>query len=349
MGSSMQAGEAAVCGRPAPCDNDAGRRGSLLRLGALGLGAVGWPLGARAQQTMHRIGFLWMDSRTDDMFDAFRESLREFGYVEGHNVAFVHRYGEASRERLVGQAAELVRLDMDVIVAAGTPCAVIAQQATKKIPVVFYVVADPVAAGLVASLTQPGANLTGVSIPAWQQNEKRLALLMQAAPRVSRVAVLWNPDDRLAASEVEVLKGVAARDRKVQIHPVAVRNVGEFARAFETATQEGAGALSIVATPFIVLNLRRLADLALKHRLPAIFWDSAFPRHGGLMAYGPGEQDIAKRTAATVDKVLKGAPPADLPVEQPTRHVLVINANTARTLGLSLSKPLLAQADQVIG
>ena len=181
---------------------------------------------------MHRIGFLWMGSEPDALFEDFRLALRGLGYDEGINVAFVHRYGRASHERLMDQAAELVRLDMGVIVAAGAPCAVVAQRATRKIPIVFYVVGDPVDIGLVASLARPGGNLTGVSILAPQHGEKRITLLAQAVPGISRIGVLWNPDDRLAAREVEVMKA-AAQNLRVQIQSIEVRSTGEFAQAFE--------------------------------------------------------------------------------------------------------------------
>jgi putative tryptophan/tyrosine transport system substrate-binding protein len=296
---------------------------------------------------MQRIGFLWMGSEPDALFESFRLALRGLGYDEGINVAFVHRYGRASHERLIGQAGELVRLGMEVIVAAGGPCAVVAQRATTTIPIVFYVTGDPAAAGLVASFERPGANLSGVSILAPQHGEQCLALLTQAV-RVSRVGVLWNPDDRQAAREFEVMKA-AAHSRKLQVVSLEVRGAGEFVRSFEAAARDGAGALCIVATPFIVLNLARLAELARSHRLPSIFWNAAYARLGGLMAYGPGEKDIALRVATMASKIMKGANPAELPVERPARSELVINMNTARALGLAIPRALLTQANQVIG
>jgi len=295
-----------------------------------------------------RIGFLWMGSEPDGLFESFRQALRGLGYEEGVSVAFVHRYGRTSRERLIAQAGELARLDLDVIVAAGAPSAVVARSATTQVPIVFLVVGDPVATGLVASLARPGGNLTGVAVATPEQAEKRLALLTQAAPEASRIAVLWNPDDRQTNRELDATKALATR-QGLQIQPLEVRSAGEFAHAFEEATRERAAAMSIITTPFIVLNQRRLAELALKHRLPAIFWDGAFARLGGLMAFGPSERDIAMRTATAVSKVLKGARPGELPVEQPTRNELVINLNTARALRLNIPKALVAQADVVIG
>ncbi len=315
---------------------------------SLAIAALIAPAAARSQGQMHRLGFLWMGSEPDALFEDFRLALRGLGYDEGINVAFLHRYGRASHERLMEQAAELVRLDAGIIVAAGAPCAVVAQRATNRIPIVFYVVGDPVGIGLVASLERPGGNLTGVSILAPQDGEKRLALLTQAVRGISRVGLLWNPDDRLAAREVDVMKA-AAQNLKLQVQSIEVRSAGEFAQAFETAAREGTGALCIVATPFIVLNLRRVAELALKHRMASIFWGSAYAKFGGLMAYGPSDRDIATRTASAADKIMKGAAPAEMPVERPDRQELVINMNTARVLGLSLPRSLVAQATSVIG
>ena len=207
--------------------------------------------------------------------------------------------------------------------------------------------ADPVEAGLVASLARPGGNLTGLTIPAPEQRGKRLALLTEAVPGMSQVAVLWNPADRYAALEVRVMEA-AARDLGVQLQSLEVRGPDEFERAFAAAAREGAGALSILATPFISQTLRRIANLALQHRLPAIFWRSDFVGAGGLMAYGPSRRDIRRRAAALVGKILQGAKPADLPVEQPMRFKLIINLKTAQALGLTVPPLLLFQADKVI-
>jgi putative ABC transport system substrate-binding protein len=212
---------------------------------------------------------------------------------------------------------------------------------------VFWAVADPVEAGLVASLAQPGGNLTGLTTLAPEHSGKRLALLTEAVPGVSQVAVLWNPADRYAALEVRVMEA-AARGLGVQLQSLEVRGPDEFERAFEAAAREGAGALSILATPFIAQNLRRIVNLALEHRLPAIFWAQRFAEAGGLMAYGPNRRDLYHRAAVLVGKVLQGAKPADLPVEQPMRFELVINLKTAQALGLTIPPMLLFQADEVI-
>ena len=317
----------------------------------LAVGMLLAPLTADSQPPtkIHRIGILWIGSRpaAGALFETFQQDLRDLGYTEGQNIAFEHRYGEWSDKRLRDLAAELVRLNVDVILAPGTPPAQAAKLATTRIPIVFWAVADPVEAGLVASLARPGGNLTGLTILASEQSGNRLELLTEAVPGVSRVAVLWNPADRYAALEVRVMEA-AARDLGVQLQSLEVRNPGEFERAFAAATRDGAGALSILATPFIVQNLGRIVNLALKHRLPAIFWMQQFAEAGGLMAYGPSQRDLYHRAAALVGKILHGAQPADLPVEQPMRFELVINLKTAQALGLTIPPMLLFQADEVI-
>ena len=317
----------------------------------LTLSMLGVPLTANAQAPthMHRIGVLWFGPgpAAGALFETFQQGLRDLGYTEGQNLAFEHRYGEGRYERLLDLAAELVELNVDIILATGTPAAQAAQRATTKIPIVFMVVADPVEARLVESLTRPGANLTGLTILAPEQSRKRLELLTEAVPGISRVAVLWNPADRYAALEVRVLEATV-RALGVQLQSLEVRNPGEFERAFEAAARDGVGALSILATPFIARNLGRIVNLALEYRLPAIFWARRFTEAGGLMAYGPNQQDLMRRAAALVGKILKGAKPADLPVEQAMRFELVINLKTAQALGLTIPPTLLFQADEVI-
>jgi putative ABC transport system substrate-binding protein len=317
----------------------------------LALSGLVAPLTADAQPPthMHRIGILWGDAPrdADARFETFRDGLRDLGYVEGQNIAFEHRYGESSDERLRDLAAELVRLNVDVILAPGTPSAEAAKRATTSIPIVFMAVADAVEVGLVASLARPGGNLTGLTALAPGQSGKRLALLTEAVPGVSRVAVLWNPASAYSALQVREMEAVA-HGLGVQLQSLEVRDPSEFERAFEAATRDGAGALSIVATPFIVRNLHRIVNLALQHRLPAIFWRQDFAEAGGLMAYGPSRLDLLRRAAALVGKILKGAQPADLPVEQPMRFELTINLKTAKALGLTIPPMLLFQADKVI-
>jgi|SRR5215510_15126842 len=317
----------------------------------LALSVLGAPLIANAQPLikMHRIGILWPGSGPTDgpFFETFQQGLHDLGYVEGQNLAFEHRYGEWSNERLDGLAAELVQLNVDVILASGPPQALAAQRATTRIPIVFMAVADPVEVGLVASLARPGGNLTGLTVLAPEHSGKRLELLTEAVPGVARVAVLWNPASTRSALEVRVMEA-AAHSLGVQLQSLEVRDPSEFERAFAAATREGAGALSILATPFILQNLRHIANLALQHRLPAIFWMQRFAEAGGLMAYGPSQQDLNRRAAALVGKILQGAKPADLPVEQPMKFVLVINLKTAKVLGITVPPTLLFLADEVI-
>jgi putative tryptophan/tyrosine transport system substrate-binding protein len=308
------------------------------------------PLTADVQPStkMHRIGILWLGSQANKaFFEILQQDLRDLGYVEGQNLAFEHRYAPPNVDQLNALAAELVGLNVDVILAPGTPQAQATKRATARIPIVFMAVADPVEAELVASLAQPGGNLTGLTILAPEQSGKRLELLTEAVPGVSRVAVLWNPADRYAALEIGEMVDVA-RALRVQLQSLTVQNPGEFERAFEAATRDGAGALCILATPFIVQNLGRIVTLALKHRLPAIFWERRFAEAGGLLAYGPSRRDLHHRAAAFVGKILKGAQPADLPVEQPMRFELVINLKTAQALGLTIPPILLFQATEVI-
>jgi putative tryptophan/tyrosine transport system substrate-binding protein len=317
----------------------------------LALSVLVAPLMADTQPStkMHRIGILWSGSRPGSgaLFETFLEGLRDLGYVEGQNLAFEHRYGEWSPERLGDLAAELVQLNVDVILALGTPPALAAQRATTRIPIVFAAVADPVEVGLVASLARPGGNLTGLTILAHEHSGKRLELLTEAVPGVSRVAVLWNPLRTWSGLEVSVMADVA-RGLGIQLQSLEVSDPSGFERAFAAATREGAGALSILATPIIAQNLRRIANLALQHRLPAIFWRPDFAEAGGLMAYGPSQRDMVRRAAALIGKILQGAQPADLPVEQPMRFELVINLKTAQELGLTIPPLLLFQADKVI-
>ena len=316
----------------------------------LTLSLLAAPLTAVAQPStkMHRIGILWLGAQANETFvEILQQDLRDLGYVEGQNLAFEHRYASPNVAQLNALAAELVGLNVDVILAPGTPQAQAAKRATTRIPIVFLAVADPVEAELVTSLPQPEGNLTGLTILAPAQSGKRLELLTEALPGVSRVAVLWNPADRYAALEIgEMVE--AARALRVQLQSLTVQNPGEFEWAFEAATRDGAGALSILATPFIAQNLGRIANLALEHRLPAIFWARSFADAGGLMAYGPSRRDLYHRATALVGKILKGAKPADLPVEQPMRFELVINLKTAEALGLTIPPLLLYQAAEII-
>ena len=306
---------------------------------------------AEAQQAakISRIGYLGTN-RSPHFQEAFRQGLRDLGYVEGRNVAVEHRDAEGKYDRLPALAAELVALKVDVLVAASTPAALAAKQATKTIPSVFTAVADPVASRIVTSLAQPGGNVTGLSVLAPELVGKCLELLTQAVPRVNRVAILWQPGAVGDRTEKDTLKAadVAARALGMKPQFVEARGPENFDRAFSNMTRARADALAVLTSSMLFGERRCLVDLAAKNRLPAVYpWREAVDA-GGLMAYGPDLADLYRRVATYVDKILKGAKPADLPVEQPTKFELVINMKTAKALGLTIPQSLLGRADQVI-
>ena len=307
----------------------------------------------KAQQAakIARIGYLAANlAASPHLPEAFRQGLRDLGYVEGRNVVIEYRDAEGKPERLPALAAELVALKVDVIVAAGTPPALAAKQATRTLPIVFATAADPVGSGLVTSLARPGGNVTGLSILAPELVGKRLELLKQAVPGVSRVAVLWQPGDFGERTEKDMLKGadVAARALGVRLQFVEARGPADFDRAFSDMTRARAGALTVLTSNMFLIERRRLVDLAAKNRLPAVYGGREFVDAGGLMSYGPNLADLFRRAATYVDKILKGAKPGDLPVEQPTKFELVINLKTAKALGLTIPPSLLLRADEVI-
>jgi putative ABC transport system substrate-binding protein len=325
-------------------------------LGTLAGGLLTAPLGAEAQHAakVWRIGMLWFGSALEDppvrvRFDAFQQGLREQRYVEGRNVAFEHRYAREKVDRLPDLAAELVRLKVDIIVTPGNPPATLAaKRATSTIPVVFMSAGDPVAAGFVASLARPGGNVTGgTSLVGPGIVGKRLELLQEAVPKLSRVAVLTNPtnpDTRGFIGEAEV----AARPLKVRFHIVEARGPAEFEGAFAAMTKERAGALLVLADAMFLFHGRQLADLAAKNRLPAMYGLREHVEAGGLMVYAASLAELSRRASTYVGKILQGAKPGDLPVEQATKFELVINLKTAKALGLTIPPAVLARADEVI-
>ena len=317
----------------------------------LALGPFVAPLPAGAQQpaTAPRIGFLGSTGATaaPQVVEAFRQGLRELGYVEGQNVAIEYRWAEGRYERFPALAAELVRLKVDVIVTGSVPGAQAAQHATWTIPIVMAVAADPVAAGVVASLARPGGNITGLSSMAPDLVGKQLELLKEVVPRLSRVALLWNPANASSAPQLREAEG-AARVLRVRLQPLEVRGPDDFESAFAAMTRERVGGLLVLNDPILLAHRARVADLAVKSRLPAVSALREHPEAGGLMAYGPNLTDMYRRAATYVDKILKGAKPADLPVEQPTRFELVINLKTAKALGLTVPQSVLFRADHVI-
>ena len=305
--------------------------------------------GAQPPTNVPRIGVLWPYSPSIawPFAEAFRQRLRALGYVEGQTIALEERWAEGRYDRLPSLAAELVRLNVDIIVTASTPAVQAAQQATRTIPIVMTVVSDPVAIGLAASLARPGGNVTGLSLMHPEVSGKRLQLLKEVVPNVSRVAVLANP----STSSLQPLlreTQAAARTLGVQLQVVEVRGPTELNSAFSAMTRDRARALVVLPDPIYQDQRGQIAALAVKSRLPAIFaWREAVDA-GGLMSYGASLPDIFRRAAVYVDKILKGAKPAELPVEQPTRFELAINLKAAKALGLTFPPSVMVRADQVI-
>jgi putative ABC transport system substrate-binding protein len=314
--------------------------------------ALSAPLAAEAQQKVARIGYLAANLAANPHFPkAFRQGLRDLGYVEDQNILIEYRSAEGQLERLPALAAELVRLNVDVLVSEGTPPSLAAKHATRTIPIVFTASADAVGSGLVASLARPGGNITGLSFLAPETVAKCLQLLKEAVPGITwAAAVLWQPGGLGERTEKNMLKEaeVAARALGVRLQIAEARGPADFDRAFSEMTRTRVGGLTVLTSIMFFSERRRLVDLAAKHRLPAVYpWREAADA-GGLLAYGPNLPDLFRRAANYVDKILKGAKPADLPVEQPTKFELVINLKTAKTLGLIIPRSLLLRADEVI-
>jgi putative tryptophan/tyrosine transport system substrate-binding protein len=281
------------------------------------------------------------------LWEAFRQGLRELGYVEGQNIILVFPSGEVKPERLPHLAAELVNLKVDVIVAAAVVAVQAAKEATKTIPIVMPVASDAVETGLVASLARPGGNITGLTLISSQLSGKRLELLKEVVPRLSRLAVLSNPTTAAVPPQMRETE-VAARALGVQLQPLEVRGPDDFERVFQAATKERAGALITLDDAFVFTQRTRIVKLAAKSGLPAIYGLREFVDAGGLMSYAANTSDMYRRAAAFVDKILKGAKPADLPVEQPTKFEFVINLKAAKQIGLTIPPNVLARADKVI-
>ena len=311
---------------------------------ALGLFAALPAADAQQGGKLPRIGVLQVWSSADPVLELVRQGLREVGYVEGQTIAIEFRWAEGKAERLPALAADLVQRKVDAIIAFGDPAIRAAQQATRTIPIIAAT-DDLVGAGLVASFTKPGGNITGVSILASELNVKRLELLKETLPRVSRVAALWDPGS--GTFHLRDLEA-AARSLGIELQVLEVGRPEDFRRAFEAAKKTRAEALNVLASPFLHGNRQTILDLAAKNRLPAIYQWRESAEAGGLMSYGPSLSDMMRDTAAMLDKILKGARPAELPVEQPTKFELIINLKTAKTLGLSIPHSVLGRADEVI-
>jgi putative ABC transport system substrate-binding protein len=316
--------------------------------------AVALPLTARSQQaersiTRPLVAFLGAESAStnEHFFDAFRQGMTEHGYVDGQNVILEQRWAEGRSERFPELVSEVIGLKADVIVAVSLPAAFAAKNATSTLPIVF-IASDPLGSGLVASLARPGGNLTGLSLFLGDEfSSKWLELLREAVPTASRVGVLWNPVNPASKHYVAVLQD-AAQKLGVMLQPHAISDPGQLDGAFATLAAERADAVVVVVDPLTVRYRERIVGLALKNRLPAMYGFREFVDAGGLMAYGVNIPDLCRRAAVYVDKILKGANPSDLPVEQPTKFELIINAKTAKALGLTFPQTLLVSANEVI-
>jgi putative tryptophan/tyrosine transport system substrate-binding protein len=322
------------------------RRRELLSL--LGGAAAAWPLAARAQQAarLPRLGVLLLSTpQADPQMETARRALRDLGYVEGQNLAIEYRYAEGRPERLPDLAADLVRTKPDVLFVLGGDVAPAAIKATQTIPIVFTSSADPVRLGFVASLARPGGNATGITLLLDELASKRLELLKQAAPRISRVGFLWNPDH--ADNELPEAERAAA-SLGVELKPLTVRGPADFDGAFVAATQARIDALYVVSSRLTLQNLGRIVNFVAENRLPLAGGFGAWAKQHGLLSYGPNVEDMTRRAVAYIDRILKGTKPADLPVQQPTRFELVINLRTARALGLDVPLQLQQLADEVI-
>ena len=317
----------------------------------LGGAAAAWPPAARAQQPaiLPRIGILWPNPVTASghFVDAFRQGLGELGYIEGRNMTIEFRTAEGTVERLPDLAAELVRLPVEVILTATSPTIRAAQQATRTIPIVMGNSQDPVSEGFVASLARPGGNITGLTLISPDIAAKRLQLVKEVAPTLTRVAILWYADDPALALALREMRA-AAQMLQLEFRSLGVRGPSDFEPAFRSATQDGAGALVVVEDNLTFRHRAEIAILANHYRLPTMFGLRDYAQAGGLITYGPNLAHMYRRAAAYVDKILKGAKPADLPVEQPTRFELVINLKTAKATGIDIPATVLARADEII-
>jgi putative ABC transport system substrate-binding protein len=279
--------------------------------------------------------------------EAFRQGLRAIGYVEGQNITIEYRYAEGKENRLPDLAANLVHLKVDVIVVGGSQVISAVKNATGTIPVVMGASSDPVGTGLVASLARPGGNITGLTLLSPELSGKRLELLKETVPGVSRIAALSHPANPASALMLRETRE-AARSLGVQLQILEVRGADEFDNAFEAAKKDRAGALNVLGAAFLTAHRKKIVELAAKNRLPAIYNVQQFVEDGGLIFYGPNIPDMFRRATTFVDKILKGAKPADLPVEQPMKFELVINLKTAKQIGLTVPPHVLARADKVI-
>jgi putative ABC transport system substrate-binding protein len=321
-------------------------------IGTLAGGLLAAPLAAQAQQPSKtfRIGYLEFGSAAPGTphLEAFRKGLRQLGWVEGQNIAIEVRYAEGKQDRLPELAVDLVNLKVDLIFASATPAALAAKRATTTVPIVIGFVADPVGSGLVPRLAHPGGNITGwTHLAGLELNGKRLDILKKAIPGAARIAALWNPANPVHGPSLKEIE-VAARRLKVELHPMGVQDPEQIEGAFSAMTQERVQALTVPPDGMFLAHQARIIDLAARHRIPTMYGVRELAEAGGLMAYGVNLPEMYRHGAFFVDRILKGAKPGNLPVEQPTKFELVINLKTAKALGLTIPPSLLQRADQVI-
>jgi putative tryptophan/tyrosine transport system substrate-binding protein len=304
---------------------------------------------AQQQAKVAKIGWLVTGSASGprSLFPGVQKELRALGYLEGKNIAIEFRSTEGKLDRLPALADELVRLKVDVLVAATTPAAVAAKNATRTIPIVFFGSGDPVVLGLVDSLARPGGNITGFTTIAAVLVGKRLELLKETVPKLSRVALLWEPKSQGSEQSWKESQ-LAARELGLQLHSMEVSSADKYESAFKEAIQARSAALAVISSTLAASNGKLIADLAAKNRLPAIYPNRPYVETGGLMSYGPDRAEPYRRLAVFVDKILKGTKPADLPIEQPTKFELVINLKTAKALGLTIPPVVMMRAEKVI-
>jgi putative ABC transport system substrate-binding protein len=319
-------------------------------LSMLGLAFLGTRSLAEAQQTgkLHRIGFLWDTPQVwPHALEAFRQGLRDLGWIEGQNIVIEYRWAEGQFDRLPGLVEDLVRLKVELIVAPTSIYTGAARRVTSTIPLVFASHADPVNSGHVVSLARPGGNATGLTIIMSETMAKSLELLKEALPGLSRVAVIWDPG---TPSHTPGLKAVetASRALGLRLQALGVRSVAEFGEAFSLAARERAGAVLVLSTPLFMGGARQLAELGLARKLPTMFGPREHVEAGGLMSYSPDRADLYRRAAGYVDQILKGANPAELPVQQATKFELIVNLKTAKALGLTFPPAVLVRATQII-
>jgi putative ABC transport system substrate-binding protein len=317
----------------------------------LGGAAAAWPLTARAQQAgkVYRIGFLGNSTAAleANLVGSFREGLRDLGYVEGQNILIEYRWAEGQYEQFPALIAELLAQRVEVIVTAGTPASLAVKKTTTSVPLVMVAVGDPVTTGLVASLARPGGNITGLTSTSEELDGKRLELLREVIPKLSHVAVFWNPENPTLLTSLKEMRA-AAQVLGIKVQVLEVRTPDDLEETFKAIVRERPGALLVMGDRLFLHNRQRIMDFATKQRLPVVPGHPELVEAGGLMSYGASYPGMHRRAAYFVDRILKGAKPADLPVERPVKFELVLNLKAAKTLGLEVPPQLIARADEVI-